>query len=286
MPPTPISRRRFLRAVLDTTLIGSIVSVAGIGYITRIEPLWVQYSYLQLELPRLHPAFDGYRIIQISDLHADDALAPESLRQIPALIASEHPDLIVITGDFVSHTVAPAQARLTAMLRELHAPDGVLAVMGNHDHWGNVRAVRELLSATSVQELANQVTTIARSGASLHIAGVDDVWERQADLGAVLADLPTGGAAILLAHEPDFADVSSLTERFDLQLSGHSHGGQVNLPFIGTPFLPPLGLRYPAGLYQVGKMWQYTNRGLASFLGVRFNCPPEITVLTLCAPQG
>lgn len=282
MPTTPISRRSFLKTALNTTLIVT----SGTVYVTAIEPLWFQFSYLQLALPRLHPAFDGYRIVQISDLHADDGLPPDYLRQIPALLATEQPDLIVITGDFVTHIIPPAQQRLAAMLGELHAPDGVLAVMGNHDHWSNVQAVREVVAAAGVQELANQVTTIQRSGASLHIAGVDDVWERHADLGPVLADLPPEGAAILLAHEPDFADVSSLTERFDLQLSGHSHGGQINLPFIGRPMLPPFGMRYPAGLYRVGAMWQYTNRGLASLMGIRFNCPPEITVLTLRAPQA
>jgi predicted MPP superfamily phosphohydrolase len=130
--------------------------------------------------------------------------------------------------------------------------------------------------------LSNEVYTLSQDGEELHIAGVDDIWEKQDRLDLVLEKLPDAGAAILLAHEPDFADQSADTGRFDLQLSGHSHGGQVVIPFVGAPLLPYLGMKYPSGLYRVGTMWQYTNRGVGmARLKVRFNCRPEITVFTL-----
>jgi hypothetical protein len=120
----------------------------------------------------------------------------------------------------------------------------------------------------------------------LHIAGVDDVWEEHARLDMVLEQLPADGAAILLAHEPDFADESAATGRFDLQLSGHSHGGQVIYPFGGPPILPTYAKKYPVGRYQVSGMIQYTNRGLGMIPPhVRFNCRPEITVFTLSAKR-
>jgi predicted MPP superfamily phosphohydrolase len=101
-------------------------------------------------------------------------------------------------------------------------------------------------------------------------------------LNSVIEALPSDGAAILLAHEPDFADESARSGRFDLQVSGHSHGGQVAIPFFGPPVLPYLGRKYPAGLYKVGNMFQYTNRGVGmARLPFRFNCPPEITIFTL-----
>lgn len=119
----------------------------------------------------------------------------------------------------------------------------------------------------------------------LHFAGVDDVMEGRSRLDLVLQELPEDGTAILLAHEPDFADVSAATGRFDLQLSGHSHGGQVRLPLLGAPYLPPFSQRYASGLYEVGDMWQYTNRGIGFVdARLRFLCRPEITVLTFEAP--
>jgi len=114
---------------------------------------------------------------------------------------------------------------------------------------------------------------------------VDDVWERHADLEKALKGVPTGATVVLLAHEPDYADEVAADGRVSLQLSGHSHGGQVRLPFIGPPFLPYLGRKYPAGLYRVGEMWLYVNRGVGLVRpAVRFNCRPEVTLLRLRQP--
>lgn len=157
-----------------------------------------------------------------------------------------------------------------------------VAVLGNHDHWTNAAAIRDVLRDSGIIDLNNDIYTLEKEGALLHLAGVDDIWENKHRLDVVLEKLPESGAAILLAHEPDFADESAATGRFDLQLSGHSHGGQIRLPLLGAPVLPALGQKYPSGQYQVGSMIQYTNRGLGMvFPTVRFNCRPEITLLTL-----
>lgn len=133
-----------------------------------------------------------------------------------------------------------------------------------------------------MRELRNTSHVIRRGAGTLHLAGVDDYWIGQADLAATVASLPADACAILLAHEPDFADLSGATGRFALQLSGHSHGGQISLPLLGAPILPPYWRKYPRGRYQVGEMIQYTNRGLgmAQPYG-RLNCRPEITLITL-----
>jgi predicted MPP superfamily phosphohydrolase len=179
-------------------------------------------------------------------------------------------------------SLAAYRASLTDALRMLRAADGSFAVLGNHDHWSDPNMIRGMLDRVGVRNLSNAAHTLRRGEATLHLAGVDDVWEQQDRLDDVLDVLPDEGAAILLAHEPDFADDSALTGRFDLQLSGHSHGGQVNLPLFGRPRLPRLGLKYPAGLYQVQSMQLYTNRGLGVvWPRVRFNCRPELTVFTL-----
>jgi predicted MPP superfamily phosphohydrolase len=138
------------------------------------------------------------------------------------------------------------------------------------------------LSDAGVEVLRNSVKTIRRGTSKLYIAAVDDVRQGMDRLDQVLEVLPENGAAILLAHEPDFADVSAATGRFDLQLSGHSHGGQIVLPWIGPPLLPEMGRKYPSGLYTVNDMLLYTNRGIGvTTVNARFNCRPEITHFTL-----
>ena len=130
--------------------------------------------------------------------------------------------------------------------------------------------------------LRNSVITVQCGESQLHFAGLDDVSQKMDRLDILMKSLPEDGAAILLVHEPDFADVAAATQRFDLQISGHSHGGQIVLPFIGPPILPEMGKKYPSGLYNINNMLLYTNRGVGvTTVNARFNCRPEITVFTL-----
>jgi len=139
-----------------------------------------------------------------------------------------------------------------------------------------------MLHQSGIKALNNSVYSLKRGNDFLHIAGVDDVAVGFDRMDVVESRLPEKGCAISLVHEPDYADISAKTGRFDLQLSGHSHGGQVVFPVIGPPILPRLARKYPTGLYKVKDMYQYTNRGLGMTPPyVRFNCRPEITVFTL-----
>jgi predicted MPP superfamily phosphohydrolase len=237
---------------------------------------------LTLRLPNLHANFNGFRLVQISDIHLDGWMNRKRLEDIIQRINEQQPDLVAITGDFISHPTGQHESDLAAALGQVKARFGAVAVLGNHDHWTDPKMVRRALKAGSIRDLSNRFITLERDGAQLHIAGVDDIVERLDRLDLVLESLPKTGSAILLAHEPDYADTSAASGRFDLQLSGHSHGGQVVLPIIGAPILPPLGRLYPSGLYQVGGMYQYTNRGLGmTGLHLRLNCDPEVTVFTL-----
>ncbi|HEY9827463.1 MAG TPA: metallophosphoesterase [Stenomitos sp.] len=253
-------------------------------YACAIEPNWYEVRNLQLTLPRLAPEFSGYRIVHLSDIHADRWMTSDRLQRVVGRVNRLQPDLVVLTGDFITRSPETYTPTLTA-LRALQAPDGAVGVLGNHDIASGAEFVAQSLAKSGVQVLENQVDTIVRKGAELHIAGVGDVWYGRAHLEQIMPTLPDTGAAILLAHEPDFAEVSAATQRFDLQLSGHSHGGQVYVP----PFkrlVPALADLYPSGLYRVGSMWQYTNRGIgASPLHLRLNCRPEITVITLNSPK-
>ena len=271
--------RRLAKAVFG----GALVAAAGLVYAREVEPRRLEVTSVAPVLPRLEKEFDGYRIVQIGDLHLEDWTRPRRLNRIVDLVNDQRADLVVITGDFLSYSVDPGvPGRLTEALGRLKARDGVLAVMGNHDYLTDVETVRRCLREARIPELRNEVHTIERGGAALHVAGIDDVMEGRSRLDLVLEELPKAGAAILLAHEPDFADVSAATERFGLQLSGHSHGGQVRLPFLGPLILPPHAQRYTSGLYEVGDMLQYTNRGLGFVdARIRFLCRPEVTGLTL-----
>lgn len=283
-----LSRRTFLKMAGLSTLGAAALGAGGVGYAYEVEPGWIEVTSLQLDLPRLPAEFDGYRILQVSDIHADEWMTSERLSEIVRLVNGQRPDLVVITGDFVTSEdftevsasdVAPG---LVEPLSRLKPRDSTVAVLGNHDHWTDPELVRHVVRESGITELSNSVHTVEREDATLHVAGVDDVMENQDRLDLVLDRLPSSGAAVLLAHEPDFAGTSAATGRFDLQLSGHSHGGQIRLPLLGAPVLPPLARKYPKGLYEVVEMIQYTNRGLGMIEPrVRFNCRPEITVFTL-----
>jgi predicted MPP superfamily phosphohydrolase len=279
---TPVGRRELLRRAAGLTLVASAVGVAGLEYTRTIEPSWVEITVVPVRMPGLASAFEGYCIAQISDLHLGDWLTPVQLVQVVRTVNGLGADLIAVTGDFItSHASKHAQDLITT-LRDLHAPDGVAGILGNHDHWSNAAIIRRVIVESGMLDLNNAVHTLLRGGALLHIAGVDDMWERKARLDDVLAAMPREGAAVLLAHEPDFADVSAPSGRFGLQISGHSHGGQVIAPFIGPLQLPLYAKKYPLGRYQVGQMTQYTNRGIGMLQPhVRLNCRPEITVYTL-----
>ncbi len=237
---------------------------------------------VEVELSGLGPAFDGYRVVQFSDVHLDGAMSLKRLRRVVEMVNAESPDLVAFTGDFVSSRLPSNEKGLAEAFRELRSADGVAAVLGNHDHLVDAPEVRRIVLSAGVRELQNDVLTLRRGTDSLHLAGIDDLLEGEARMDRVLEKLPLDGAAVLLSHCPDFADVSGPTGRFGLQLSGHSHGGQIRLPLLGAVVKPPHSKRYPMGSYEVGGMRLYTNRGLGTVkIPLRLNCKPEITVFTL-----
>jgi predicted MPP superfamily phosphohydrolase len=281
-----LSRRSFLKLM---GFLGGEVFLMGAGgmmYARQLEPTWVEISQVRLKLPRLGKAFDGVRLVQVSDIHMGGWMNTGHFSHVMDLALAQAPDLLALTGDFVEHqdereVVANALDDLSTVFTTLGDVPRV-GVLGNHDHRTSPGDIRKLMQKHHILDLTNGVHTLVRGAERLHIAGVDDMREGRPNLPQVMAALPEDGAAILLSHEPDFADESAATGRFDLQISGHSHGGQVVLPLIGPPLLPQGGRKYYTGLYQVGTMLQYTNRGVGlTGVSIRFNCRPEITVFTL-----
>jgi uncharacterized protein len=281
-----LSRRDFLK-LLKVAGLNVLLLAFGGGYMSRIEPGWLEVTQVRLALPRLPGSFSGFRLVQISDIHMGGWMNIERLTHLLNVVLELSPNLVAITGDFVIDprrvfTSRPDMGKMESALKVLTTHFPTLAVLGNHDYWLNVRAVQAMLERSGVQTLVNSVHKVQIGDEFIYIGGVDDVEEGEARIDQVLAKLPADGCAILMAHEPDFAVKSAATGRFDLQISGHSHGGQVNLPFIGPPILPSMAHKYPAGLYQVEQMFQYTNRGVGMTPPyIRFNCRPEITVFTL-----
>jgi len=159
---------------------------------------------------------------------------------------------------------------------------GVFAVLGNHDYWADREAVTEAITKAGITLLINDGVHPNKEEEELHIVGVDDALAGQANVHEALRSVPAEGCAILLAHEPDFADIAAKDPRVALQLSGHSHGGQVRIPFRGPVLLPHLAHKYPQGLWQLENMMLYVNRGIGmSYLPIRLNCRPEVTLLEL-----
>jgi predicted MPP superfamily phosphohydrolase len=258
------------------------LAAVSAGYSFFGERHWIELRSQTVRLTRLPQAFRGIRLVQFSDVHLGHFYGAEELRQAAELIHAQSPDVLCFTGDLVDRD-GETLADAVSVLRKLNAPSGKFAVLGNHDYRAGAEAVRRALEEAGFTLLDNRHVPLRRGGDVLYLAGVDDVLFGQADLSAALHGIPENGCTVLLAHEPDFADQAA---RFavDLQLSGHSHGGQVRVPLVGHVLTPRMGQKYVDGLHQVeqSRMQVYTNRGLGTtILPFRMYCRPELTVLTL-----
>jgi len=282
-----MTRRRFIR----------LAATAGVAALaadtTLLEPNRPRIVRQEIALRRWPARLEGFTIALLSDFHYDPYFSVHPLRSSIAMVNGLHAEMIVLTGDFVSSPLfgdpaagAAAAEPCAQLLRQMQAPHGSWAVMGNHDCFTDPDRVTSALRAQGIQVLVNQSVPIERDGARFWLSGVDDVLVGTADLDATLHNIHTDDAVVLLAHEPDYADHVA-RHPIDLQLSGHSHGGQVRPPFVRPLYLPELARKYIWGLYKIGGLTLYTNPGLGTVgVPVRWNCPPEITLLTLRRSAG
>ena len=266
-----------------------MVSALGLYEYINIEKTWFKINKLKLSLRNLNPAFEGMKIVHLSDLHFGSLITVERFSDVVQMVNRQDPDLILITGDIIDHsTPKPRIPEYIDELAKLTAALGVFAVLGNHDHWLDADLALWMLEQSGIKELNNRVETLSQGEALFHLCGLDDYMVGAQDLDSVLDVLPESGCAVLLVHEPDYADFSAATRRFSLQLSGHSHGGQVDIPLYGPPIIPDYARKYPRGLYDVYGMALYTNTGIGMIPPyVRFNCRPEVAVFILeRSPDG
>ena len=242
---------------------------------------------VNVEIKDLDPVFHDYKIVNLSDLHLGQWLTAEYLEGVIDIVNKQEPDMVVLTGDYVSYVLDDVAFDLERCLSMMKVKDASLAVLGNHDHWNGAEEIRQILKNAGIIDISNDVYSISRDNgkriARLHIAGVDSMKLKKEDINAVMLKIPEYDPAIMLAHEPDFADIAATTGRFALQISGHSHGGQFIIPGLNTTILRgSYSHKYPVGEYQVGDMVQYTSKGLGTnVFWLRINCAPEITIFKL-----
>ena len=277
-----ISRRKFL----GMAAAGGAAALAADGFL--IEPNLPKLVRQEIALRRWPQRMDGFTVALLSDFHYDPYFSVHPIHGSIGMVNQLRPDLIVLTGDFVSVPSfgksaegAAAADPCAQLLRQMRAPHGLWAVMGNHDADTDPNRVTGALRENGIQVLRNQSVPIEKDGSRFWLAGIDDLLGRTAHISATLHGIPPDEATVLLAHEPDYADFAARYP-VDLQLSGHSHGGQVRIPLLQPLFLPELGRKYIWGRYQIRELTLYTNPGLGTVeVPIRLNCPPEITLLTL-----
>ena len=236
---------------------------------------------VDVPIATLPSALDGMTIALLSDFHCGPHVQAVSVRRAAQMAQALQPDLIALTGDFVQRRTSYALACAEA-LSILKAPLGVFTVLGNHDYWDDDKLVASALRRKGMAPLRNEARRIERAGFPFYVVGLDDVRFHRADMARALRGVPDEAPKIVLVHEPDIADHAH-AENVLVQLSGHSHGGQIRFPRIGAPLLPSLGRKYPMGLRRTERgVWVYTTRGIGVAMPpVRVNCPPEISLLTL-----
>lgn len=249
----------------------------------EFNPKDIDLVEIDIELNNLGWNFHNYRILNLCDIHLGQWINPEFLDDLIDYVNTLNFDLITLTGDYFSYNIDDYYDELEKSFKKLTSGDGKFGVLGNHDHWMGAEKIREIFKNSDIYDLSNRAVTLIRGEDKLNLAGVDSYTVCEDNLDKVLPYLEKNTPTILLAHEPDFAQESCQTGKIDLQISGHSHGGQFIIPkFETTPFRGAKSTKYPVGLYQVKDMVQYTSKGLGTnSFRIRVNCKPEITIITL-----
>jgi len=271
-------RRDFLRGAAILGAAGAAGSLPAAA--SALDAPLPRPERVTFDLPGLDPAHDGLRVAQLSDLHVGPRTPIATLRAALAAANAFAPDLVVLTGDYVCRSRREVD-EMKDLLGGLAAP--TVAVLGNHDVWVDPRGVTRVLQGHGYEVLENGWTTVRLRGVPLPIVGVGDHLTGRDDVARAMRGLPAGASPLVLAHGPRTADALRALRRPLLCLSGHTHGGQINLPVL-TPLLLSSLAREPylRGRYRLGDVQLYVNRGVGmSGIRVRINAPPEVTLSTL-----
>lgn len=269
-----------------------ILSVLGLAFwACAVEPSRLVVRELTLELPRWAPEHDGLRVALLSDLHVGSPWwGVDATRALVQRVNDKHPDLVLLAGDFLINGVKGGSYippdEVGAALAGLRAPLGVVAVMGNHDWWNDGEGMTAALRAQGYAVLENEALALPHAGGLVTVVGLADAMTRPQAVRATIEAVTARDSVLVLVHEPDVFPQVPLGPA--LTLAGHTHGGQVNLPFFGRPIVPSrYGERYAAGhIVEDGRHLYVTTGVGTSIVPVRFRVPPELVVLTLRSAGG
>ena len=284
-PPKPSWLKSRIRTALN--YIGTFgVTVATGGYARWVATLRIEYPQLGMPLRGLHPAFEGFRLIHLSDLHAVRGTPLKFLGRVIERVNAMQPDYVVVTGDLISHSQRGLK-EACELVGRIEAPTAV--TFGNHDYapsWNPASsteladAMQADLEQRGVTVLRNAAVPIERGGGRIWLAGMEDLWSQRYDSATAFAAVDRDDPIIALSHNPDTV--------YDLELqgaqwvlAGHTHGGQIRIPLAGPMALPIQHKHLDMGLFRIGQTSLYISRGVGSTQRIRFRCPPEVPCFTL-----
>jgi len=278
VPPFRLSRRQFLGGLAATPLL----AVSGVSaYARLVEPYSYWISETDIFIRNLPERFENFRLTQLTDIHHSRILGIDEIRRVVALAQETKPDMFVLTGDYTTsyrRFIEPCAEALAS----LNAPEGVWAVLGNHDHYTDPELTTRALQRRHIAVLNNAHTTLQRGPDALQLSGIDDWTWNAVDWPGAFSGLKPDTSTILLSHQPTVLDLEQ-TQNVSLILSGHTHGGQVRLPFVGAPArFATNDLKYDRGLFRRGGTQLYVSSGTGVIgLPVRLGVRPEIAVIRL-----
>jgi len=275
-----MNRRKFLKI----GLYGGVTALLG-SYPVLIERNIVQVNRYKIPIANLPPSFHGFTLAQITDLHLGFLVSESFVEGIVHRTNKLRADLIVCTGDYVHERNSTQQIdKVWPILAKLEAKHGTYSVLGNHDHWADTERSLYWLERTG-QNIRHDCKPIYEGSDRIIIGGAGDFWEDELKIDNTFSRFDQNECRVLLAHNPDSVDTAFKTT-LSLVLSGHTHGGQVVVPFLGPPVLPVKNKDYSSGLISTDRTQLFISRGLGwAIYPVRFNCYPEIAVLELVIPK-
>ncbi|WP_163536659.1 metallophosphoesterase [Gracilibacillus sp. YIM 98692] len=280
-----MNRRTFLKKI-----IGGMVTLLGLSggtyyYAKELEPSMLDIHRITINSSNIPEGFEGFTILQFSDTHIGFHYTVEQMKELVKTMNNLEADIVVFTGDLVDNPQSYEwDSRIGSLLSNIQAKSGKYWIYGNHDHGGyGTDILKETFDQSGFELLRNSHRLLKSNNDRIMLAGIDDVMLGNPDVEKAIQNGDTNLFTILLSHEPDYAD---LIKNFpvDVQLSGHSHGGQVQIPFLGYIYTPYLAEKYVEGHYQIGEkpLQLYVSRGIGTTrLPYRFFCKPEITLYQL-----
>jgi hypothetical protein len=262
-------------------------ATAAVAYPRFVEPRWFDVTHKRAALSRVRLE-RPVKVLHLADLHASRVVSLEMIADAVGMGMAERPDIVCLTGDFITHRAdSPSSADYVRVLRKVSQGARAFAVMGNHDGgrwaarargWANHLLMDRILEDAGIEVLHNRSRVVEVRGQKLVLTGTGDYWAQEAEPEAAFHEVDSRLPVVLMTHNPDTKDLCG-PYCWDLMLSGHTHGGQVIVPFYGPPFQAVADTRYIAGLKPWGTRQVHVTRGVGNLLGVRFNCRPEVSLL-------